>query len=220
MMRCLAVVQGRQRAVKVPLNSRLLTAALELEPGGLVQERDTLLVAVGALTCSRPSEVARLQACDALFDFDSVRDPMAFKGTMALRIYKRKQDQERKGHWPRLGRGGRPQLDVVGRLRRFVRAAGIRVLPGCTKSRRPAARCPVCWPLFPKIQTAQCDVLGARKNCVASGIGVWCHQVLWSRRWALATLAIGRAAGGSGRRGANTGNLSCHRRVRPPGQTE
>ena len=65
-----------------------------------------------------------------------------------------------------------------------------------------------------------CDVLGARKHCVASGIGVWCHQVRWSRRWALATLAIGRAAGGSGRRGANTGNLSCRRRVRPQGPTE
>ena len=62
---------------------------------------------------------------------------------------KRKQDQDRKGHHPRTGRGSRPATDVVGRLRSFMASLGTTPGPGFTKAARPHARCPVCAPLIP-----------------------------------------------------------------------
>jgi acyl-CoA thioesterase FadM len=62
---------------------------------------------------------------------------------------KRKQDQGRKGHHPRIGRGSRPETDIVGRLIAFMATCGTTPGPRCTKQARPHARCPACAPLFP-----------------------------------------------------------------------
>ena len=61
----------------------------------------------------------------------------------------RKNDQNRKGHHPRIGRAMDPALDVVSIVVAYCRRLGILVQAGCTKKARPHARCPDCFPLFP-----------------------------------------------------------------------
>ena len=60
-------------------------------------------------------------------------------------IYKRKQDQARKGLFPRAGEA------VASRLRRFVGRLALELGAECTKRQSPAARCRSCPPVFPRI---------------------------------------------------------------------
>ena len=68
----------------------------------------------------------------------------------AIHVLRRKNDQGRKGHHPRLGRARDPALDVVHQLKAYLRAAGLAVSPRCGKKRAPQARCCYCPPLFPR----------------------------------------------------------------------
>jgi hypothetical protein len=70
---------------------------------------------------------------------------------MALRVYKRKQDQVRKGLYLRIGVIGRA---VTGRLEAYVEELGLDVSDECSKDRSPGARCRACPPLFPRTVAA------------------------------------------------------------------
>ncbi len=93
----------------------------------------------------RVGEVENLQLCDAHWEHDAAWDAQ-YKGTMALGVYKRKQDQIRKGLYPRHGKA------VTDRLREFVnwgsrsqKNARRKDLPGRAVARvRPYF--PVLWP--------------------------------------------------------------------------
>ena len=111
--------------------------------------RDRLAAVMATLNCLRPSEGARAQACDFVLEFDKPSGFPRWKGTAALNVRLRKNDQERRGHWPRMGRSQDPDLDVVYQMRSWMRKAGLIVMPGCTQSTDPQAHCPVCPPLFP-----------------------------------------------------------------------
>ena len=74
-----------------------------------------------------------------------------FEGTRSVHIGQRKNDAERKGHYPAVGRARDPSLDIVSQLRVWMRTAGLVVHPTCQKL-RPAAICTVCPLLFPLSQ--------------------------------------------------------------------
>ena len=63
---------------------------------------------------------------------------------MAVGIYKRKQDQIRKGLYHRVGTAG------ANRLRALVEELGLEISDDCSKERAPGARCRTCPPIFPR----------------------------------------------------------------------
>jgi hypothetical protein len=117
---------------------------LELTALSPAQTRDVLMCVLGTVMCMRVNEVDQLQICDVLWRFDGGFHPW-FSNTLACRIYKRKQDQARKGLYPRAGKA------VFTRLLAYTDDAGLEVAEGCTKGRSPGARCRACVPLFSRI---------------------------------------------------------------------
>ena len=149
LMQSLGRFQGQQRPLKLPVTRDLVVSALLALPGrSPAQQRDCLALVVATLTGLRPAEGARLQSCDFQENFDA-RHGAAYRGSAALNIMCRKNDQNRKGHHPRIGRAMDPGLDVVSIVAAYARLLGIGAQDGCTKAARPHARCPVCFPLFP-----------------------------------------------------------------------
>jgi hypothetical protein len=140
--------QGTQSLYKSLITPALVKAMLSVKTSTPAQERNVLAACVGTVDGLRPAEGADLQACDLRFEFDLRHGPQ-YRGTAATNVMKRKQDQGRKSHHPRIGRGSRPETDIVRRLRAFMVSCGTVPGLGCSKAVRPHARCPVCAPLFP-----------------------------------------------------------------------
>jgi len=157
LQRCLNRFAGHQAAFKLPISKEWIHALLRstvLDRAKLVPLRNALATVVATIACLRPSEGAKLQVCDLWYDYDARAGLRYAKGTMALNIPKRKNDQERKGHAPRFGQATDPDLDVVHQLKTFLRVAGISVDPRCLKQQRPQARCKFCGPVFGKAKKA------------------------------------------------------------------
>ena len=102
------------------------------------------------MCCARCSEVAALQACDLLFDFDTLRCNGQYYSTMAIKICKWKNDSIRKGLFPRIGRPRQPGSahDVVAWLRAYLLRFGLSRHGSCPRALRDRERCPVCPPVF------------------------------------------------------------------------
>ena len=114
--------------------------------------RNLLAAATATICCLRPSEGAMLQRCDLWLDWDckdAQQADLSFRGTAALNIMSRKNDQLRKGHHPRLGKSLDPRRDVVHQLLGYTSAVGLGLSPRCNKRQEPSARCQHCPPLFP-----------------------------------------------------------------------
>jgi len=94
------------------------------------------------------NEVALLQVCDLWWDHLTGYGVPGFEGTCSLHIVRRKNDTQRKGHWPAMGRSRDRTVDIVQQLQTWLRMAGLAPHPNCAKRVRPAARC-ACPPLFP-----------------------------------------------------------------------
>ena len=60
----------------------------------------------------RPCEGARATSCCLAFDSDFHKGLPQFKDCYTLATVLRKQDQERKGHWMRLGKSADLDLDL------------------------------------------------------------------------------------------------------------
>ena len=153
--RMLGSIRGRPAALKLPIQKATVRWLLAWRPSTLSAHRARLLTAVATMACLRVSEVARLQVCDLWFDHLTSYGVPGFEGTCSVHIDRRKNDTQRKGHYPAFGRSRDPELDVVVQLMRWMRATGLAVHPDCAKRARPAARCEVCPPLFPLTRCAQ-----------------------------------------------------------------
>jgi integrase len=142
--RAVGSVSGQPSRLIFPIGVHHVQMLMELAGLNLTQRRDMLICVVGTTGCLRVGEVENLQICDAHWEHDAAWDAQ-YEGTMALGVYKRKQDQIRKGLYPRHGKA------VTDRLREFVRELGLEVSEECSKERSPGARCRTCPPLFPRI---------------------------------------------------------------------
>jgi hypothetical protein len=147
-MGSLSRFQGTQSPYKSPITPELVMAILLTPTSSPAEERNVLAACTGTISGLRPCEGAAMQACDLMMGFDLRHGP-EYRLAAATNVMKRKQDQGRKGHHPRIGRGSRPETDIVGRLIAFMAACGTTPGPRCTKQARPHARCPACAPLFP-----------------------------------------------------------------------
>jgi len=153
-VKMLGSIRGRPLALKLPIQKATVRWLLAWRPTTLAAHRARLLTAVATLACMRVNEVARLQVCDLWFDYLASYGFPSFEGTCSVHIDRRKNDTVRKGHYPALGRSKDPALDIVAQLRTWLRVAGLAVHSACAKRARPAARCPVCPPLFPLTRCA------------------------------------------------------------------
>ena len=111
--------------------------------------RARLLTALATVACLRVSEVAGLQVCDLWTDHFIGYGIPGYHGTCAVHVSHRKNDSVRKGHLPGLGRAKDPELDIVYQLKSWVEWMGLQKHEACRKRKLPAARCPLCQPLFP-----------------------------------------------------------------------
>jgi len=159
--RSIGTIMGRPLSLKLPIHKKVVAWLLRWRPESLVENRGRLMAALATLACMRVSEVSRLQVCDLWFDWHTGWGVPGYAGTCAVHIGKRKNDSERKGHHPALGRSIDRELDIVTQLKVWMRWAGLHVQPGCAKRERTAAACTVCPPLFPRTQKGKGGVTRA-----------------------------------------------------------
>ena len=141
--------QGRQAELRYPVHKDVVAKMLRHRAVNLAGWRDRLAAVIATLCCLRPSEGARAQVCDFFPDFDKESGFPGWKGTAALNVRLRKNDQQRRGHWPRMGRSRDPDLDAVYQMKAWMRRAGLVVQTGCTRRTDPQGVCRACAPLFP-----------------------------------------------------------------------
>ena len=145
--KAVAAVRGAPSRIIFPIGSHHLKQLLGLLGLSDAQERDVLICCTGTALNCRVVEIVFLQICDFLWDFDMAFH-ILYRGTAAVRIYRRKQDTGRKGHYPRLGRASNIEWDLVLRLRAYAERRGLRVSERCSKGTAPGAWCPHCTPFF------------------------------------------------------------------------
>jgi hypothetical protein len=144
----------------------------ELTPG---QERDVLITVTGTQLGARVGELKRLQVCDLLVDHD-VPYSRRFRGSAAVRIRKRKQDQLRRGLYPRLAKGSTARLCVVRRLQRMMARAACRfrtLAPRRYDQRRVAHIVRHSLRVFGEAEAAICLSRDSRSREPSNGLSTW-----------------------------------------------
>jgi hypothetical protein len=143
MARAVGSVRGQPSRLIFPIGVHHVQRLMELIGLTLTQKRDMLACVLGTVACLRVGEVENLQLCDLKWGHDAAWHA-DYEGSMAIGIYKRKQDQVRKGLFPRVGSA------VTSRVRAFVEELGLETSEECSKGRAPGARCRTCPPVFPR----------------------------------------------------------------------
>jgi hypothetical protein len=149
--RCLASIVGRPSALLFPVHRLIVASLLRWRPDSIRDNRDRLMVALATICCLRVAELVALQVCDLWFDFHAGYGIPGFLGTLAVHIARRKNDCERKGHHPAVGRSRDHDLDLVHQLRVWLLRNLLAISPLCQKRAAPAARCSHCWPVFSRL---------------------------------------------------------------------
>ena len=168
--KALSVMQGRPSPLKFPIRKEHLWKLLSLPNLGFesfVVQRNVLATALTVVCCARVSEIAELQACDILFDHDTLRGIPGFEGTAAIRIRKRKNDALRKGLFPRIGRSSQPgtTFDLVIWLRAYMCQFGLVKSANCVRDFQDRERCPVCPPVFVKAARQGSETIPTKIPC-------------------------------------------------------
>ena len=157
-VKAISCLMGRPLRLKFPIHKGIVAFLLRWHPESMALNRDRLLTALATITCLRVSEVARLQVCDLWFHYFESMGLLGFEGTAAIHIVNRKNDTQRKGHHPAVGKSRDPSLDIIHQLKTWLRLTGMCVHPSCTKLSNPAARCSFCPPLFPRTRNGPGNV--------------------------------------------------------------
>ena len=147
--RILGSLQGAPRPLIFPVHRTMVERLLAWRPATLADNRDRLATCLATICCLRVAELRGLRVCHLLFDFHLSYGIPGYEGTMALHIVKRKNDAQRRGHYPAVGRSANPELDLVHQLRVWLSVLGITRSPSC--SARPGVQCPACAPVFPRL---------------------------------------------------------------------
>eukprot|EP00961_Rhodomonas_salina_P067649 908404-Rhodomonas_salina.1 len=108
-------------------------------------------------------EVAKLDVCDVLWDFDGLN-------TLAMLLCSRKNDGMKRGLFPRMGRGSTPATCPLVLIREYMERAGIHKSPLCTKQKPGWTRspCEACGRLFRNTTAGGRQMEGPRRSWVLS----------------------------------------------------
>jgi hypothetical protein len=118
-----------------------IRCVLQLPRTSLRQLRDACIMVVGTICALRVSEIARIDVCDLLWDFDGT-------DTLAILLWYRKNDGLKRGLFPRIGKGSSLATCPLALLREYVAAAKLEVSKGCTKGKWKRSPCNACGRLF------------------------------------------------------------------------
>ena len=147
--RLLGSLQGAPRPLIFPVHRSMVQRLLAWRPASLADNRDRLATCLATICCLRVSELRALRICHLLFDFHCAYGIPGYDGTLALHIVKRKNDSQRRGHYPAVGRSADPDLDLVHQLGVWLRVLGLARSPLCTS--RAGVQCRTCAPVFPRL---------------------------------------------------------------------
>ena len=164
--RLLASLQGAPRPLIHPTHKTMVQRLLAWRPASLADNRDRLATCLATICCLRVAELRALRVCHLLFDFHCSYGIPGYEGTLALHVVKRKNDSERKGHYPAVGRSARPDLDLVHQLRVWLRVLGIEAHPLCAS--RAGVQCHTCPPVFPRLAPGSCSTACASATPMSS----------------------------------------------------
>jgi hypothetical protein len=128
----------RDKFFILPMHIR---CALQLPRDTLKHLRDVTMVVVGTVCALRCGELARLDTCDLLWDFDGV-------GTLAVLLWYRKNDGLKRGLFPRIGKGSTPGTCPLLLIREYVQRGRLQVSKQCTKKIWRRSACNACGRLF------------------------------------------------------------------------
>ena len=134
------VSAGRPSALLCPIHRCLAAALPRLCPPGLRDNRDRLIIALANICCPCLAELAARQTCNIWSNFHSGYSIPGYQGTAAVHIGRHKNDCERKGHRPAIGRARDHQLDLAHQLLAWfrLRVNHFIVSPLCTERQNPA----------------------------------------------------------------------------------
>jgi hypothetical protein len=163
-LKTLVTVQGKQQKLSYPIQKYMIHKLLTHKHTSLTEFRNCLATVSSTIGMFRPDTGSSLQSCDVLFNDDAKLGFLKFKGGATINVSHSKSDQIRKGHQIRFGRSKNPNKDLVYQLGLWMDIAKLRPRLGCTKETRKHARCPVCPPLFPKLQFGKSGQLTATAN--------------------------------------------------------
>ena len=147
--RLLGTLQGAPRPLLYPIHKTMVQRLLAWRPATLADNRDRLATCLATICCLRVAELRALRICHLLFDFHCAYGIAGYEGTLAVHVVKRKNDSERRGHYPAVGRSSHPDHDLVHQLRIWMRVLGIERHPLC--SSRAGVQCHTCAPVFPRL---------------------------------------------------------------------
>jgi hypothetical protein len=150
--RCLGRLLGKQQTHKFGITREMVVSLLKYRPKTLLEFRNKIVTCTLTLGCMRPFEGAEATTCCLRFNSDFLKGLTAFEHCSTLTAVKRKQDQERKGHWMRFGKSRDPDLDINHQLGLFMDLAGTRPKPYCIGLGLQGKKCLTCPPLFPKLR--------------------------------------------------------------------
>ena len=157
--RLLASLQGAPRPLLYPIHRTMVQRLLAWRPQSVADNRDRLATSLATICCLRVAELRALRVCHLLFDFHCAYGIPCYEGTLAVHVVKRKNDSERRGHYPAVGRSSNPDLDLVHQLRVWLRFLGIEQHPLC--SSRAGVQCHTCPPIFPCLTNGPGSVCSA-----------------------------------------------------------
>ena len=152
--RCLGRLLGKQHPHKLAITRDMVAALLRYKPKNLVEFRNKMTLCTLTIGCMRPCEGARATTCCLIFNADFLKGLREFQDCSTLTTVKRKQDQERKGHWMRFGKSTDPELDINHQLGLFLDMTGTRPRTNCQGVALQGRKCLTCPPLFPKLKRA------------------------------------------------------------------
>ena len=132
---------GLPKSEKFPILATHIKAFLLLPRTTLKMLRDITMLCVGTLCALRASELRQLDVCDVLDGIDG-------KDTMAIQLWKRKNDGHKRGLYPRIGKARNPAFCVITLIRVYLHRAGLRVSKNCTKTKYSRSPCDACGRLF------------------------------------------------------------------------
>jgi hypothetical protein len=113
-VKILGSMRGRPPYLEYQVQKQVVRWLLEWRLTSLAAHRTRLLPVVATMVCLRVNEVALLQVCDLWWGH--LTGVPGSEGTCSLDIVRRKNDTQRKGHWPALGRSRDRIVDIVQQL--------------------------------------------------------------------------------------------------------
>ena len=131
-----------------------------------------MIVCIGTVCCSRVDELAQMQMCDLLWNWDAAYHQSLW-AALAIRIIRRKQDSGRYGLrlYVRIPAG---QLLVL--FRAYLTDMGLLVDRRCTKEKKKGARCPYCDTVWPRTIMGRLASAGPGQSRLA-GTGMSKQQI-------------------------------------------